>query len=100
MTTLVALETGVVEIVNVPVKPPVGTVTEAGTLATPGLLLDRETTVVSGAATLTITVPLDASPPATVDGFTSRFVNAVGAGAACATKLRVVENGPGVPAVL
>jgi hypothetical protein len=82
MTTLVVLATGEVAIVNDPVKPPVGTVTVAGTPATAGLLLDREMTVVSGAETLTITVPLDESPPATVVGLMSRFVNAVGAGAA------------------
>jgi hypothetical protein len=82
MTTLVVLATGDVAIVNVPVKPPVGTVTLAGTLATDGLLLDSEITVESGAETLTTTVPLDASPPATVAGLTSRVVSAVGAGAA------------------
>ena len=82
MTTLVVLATADVAIANVPVKPPVGTVTLAGTLATAGLLLDREITVESGAETLTTTVPLDASPPATVAGLTSRVVSAAGAGAA------------------
>src|SRR4051794_2672612 len=75
MTTLVLLATGEVATVNVSVKPPVGTVTVAGTLATPGLLVDRETTVVSGAETLTMTVPLDAAPPATVAGLMSRLVS-------------------------
>ena len=100
MTTSVALVTDEVVIAKVPVKPPVGTVTVAGTLATAGLLLDRETTVVSGAETLTITVPLDESPPATVAGLTSRFVSEVGSGAGRGRTLRVAENAPGVPAVL
>src|SRR5262245_37692894 len=100
MTTLVLAATGEVVIVNEPVNWPVGTVTVAGTLATAGLLLERAMTVVSGAATLTMTVPLDSSPPATVVGFTSRFVNDVGGGAGSGVKLLVAENAPGVPAVL
>ena len=100
IVTVVLAATADVVIVKVPVKPPVGTVTLAGTLATAVLLLESETTVVSGAATLTITVPLEASPPATVDGLTSRFVSAVGGGAACGVKLRAADQAPGVPAVL
>ena len=71
ITTVVVVETAAVEIKKVPVKPPVGTVTLAGTLATAGLLLESEITVVSGAASLTITVPLDRSPPTTVVGLMS-----------------------------
>ena len=77
-------------------KPPVGTVTLAGTLATAGLLLDSEITAVSGAASLTITVPLDRSPPTTVVGLMSRFVSVVGGGAACGWKLRTADQAPGV----
>jgi hypothetical protein len=99
IVTVVLDCTADVVIVNVPVKPPVGTVTLAGTPATAGLLLESAMTVVWGAATLTTTVPLDPSPPATVDGFTSRFVNAVGGGGACGVKLRVADQAPATPAV-
>jgi hypothetical protein len=100
IVTVVLAATAVVVIVNVPVKPPVGTVTLAGTLATAGLLLESETTVVWGAAALTITVPLDALPPTTVDGLMSTFVTVVGGGGACGVKLRVADHAPGTPAVL
>jgi hypothetical protein len=99
MVTVVLAATAAVVIVNVPVNPPVGTFTLAGTPATAGLLLESETTVVSGAATLTITVPLEALPPTTADGLTSTLVTAVGGGGACGVKLRAADQAPGVPAV-
>ena len=80
---------------------PVGTVTLAGTWATAGLLLESATTVPpSGAAALTMIVPLVASPPATVVGLMSTFVTEVGGGGACAVKLRVADHAPGTPAEL
>ena len=46
-----------------------GTVTLAGTVATPVLLLDRLTTAPPlGAAALNVTVPVDELPPVTLDG--------------------------------
>jgi len=100
ITTAVVACTTAVVIANVPVKPLVGTVTLAGTPATAGLLLESEMTVVSGAGTLTMTVPLDVFPPTMVVGLTSRFVSTVGGGGACGVKLRVADQAPGTPAVL
>src|SRR6266852_1721931 len=52
------------------VVPP-GTVTLAGTEATPGLLLERATVVPpAGAAIASVTVPCAVLPPATVEGLT------------------------------
>jgi hypothetical protein len=46
------------------------TVTFVGTLAAPGLLLDRFTTApLAGAGPVKITVPVDEVPPITVVGF-------------------------------
>jgi hypothetical protein len=100
MTTEVVAATAEVEIVKSPTKLPVGTVTVEGTLATAGLLLESETTVVSGAAALTMSVPLVASPPTTVVGLISRFVNAVGGGGVCGVKLRTADQAPATPAEL
>ena len=99
ITTLLLAVTAEVVIVNVPVNPPAGTVTLAGTLATAALLLESAITVVCGAAVLTITVPLVALPPSTVVGLMSRFVSDVGGGGACGVKLRVANQAPATPAV-
>ena len=100
IVTVVLTDTADVVMVNVPVNWPVGTVTLAGTCATAGLLLESATTVVSGAAALTMMVPLVASPPATVAGLMSTLVTVVGGGGACAVKLRVADHAPGTPAEL
>src|SRR5213593_2263951 len=99
MVTVVFAATAVVEIGNVPVKPLAGIVTLAGTLATAGLLLDSATTALgSGAPTLNTTVPLDASPPTTVEGFVDIVESVAGGGAACGVKLRTSLHAPAVPA--
>ena len=99
IVTVVLAATAVVEIGNVPVKSLAGIVTLAGTLATAALLLDSATTAFgSGAPTLNTTVPLDAFPPTTVEGFVDIVDKVAGGGAACGVKLRVSDHAPGVPA--
>ena len=63
--------TALVLMVKVAVVAPSGTVTPAGTLATPELLLDSATRIPSlGAAELSVTVPVDEPPPVTLLGLT------------------------------
>ena len=98
--TVVEAATAEVEMTNVPVNEFAGTVVVAGTLATPGLLLDSETTVsVAGPADITM-VPLEPSPPTTVVGLTSTLVSTAGGGGACAVKLRTADHAPADPAEL
>ncbi|HEV3485118.1 MAG TPA: hypothetical protein VG106_06905, partial [Vicinamibacterales bacterium] len=62
--------TAVVEMVKLAPLLPAGTVTLAGTVATPGLLLESDTiTPPDGAAVVSVTVPCEELPPTTVDGF-------------------------------
>src|SRR5437870_5964260 len=69
MGTPVEEPTGVVFTVKVALVALPGTVTLAGTLATPGLLLDRLTTAPPlGAGALSVTVPVEELPPVTLDG--------------------------------
>src|SRR5712691_2932450 len=69
MVTTVEEPTGLVLTVKDAVVPPVGTVTLAGTVAAPGLLLDRLTTAPPlGAGALSVTVPFEELPPVTLDG--------------------------------
>lgn len=57
-----------VVIVNVTDEAPAGTVTEVGTVATVVALLVNVTTKASGETPDNVTVPVDVSPPLTVDG--------------------------------
>ena len=59
---------------------PAGTVTLAGTAATPGLLLERETTAPPvGAGPLRVTVPVeDCAPPTTLVGLSVSAERVVG----------------------
>jgi hypothetical protein len=62
--------TGRVVTVKVALVAPAGTVTLAGTVATPVLLLERETTAPPlGASALSMTVPVEGDPPLTLVGF-------------------------------
>jgi hypothetical protein len=66
----VFVATGLVVTVNVAVVAFGATVTLAGTLAAPVLLLDRLTTApLAGAGPVKVTVPVEVVPPITVVGF-------------------------------
>jgi len=100
MVTTVLVDTGDVPIVKPAVKLLDGAVVVAGTLATAGWLLDSEITAPpSGAPVLNTTVPLDALPPMTVDGFVSRLPSTAGGGGSCGVKLRTADHGPATPAL-
>ena len=63
--------------VKVALVCPAGMVTLAGTVATPGLLLKRETTAPPlGAGALNMTLPVDGDPPLTLDGLSESEVRA------------------------
>jgi hypothetical protein len=100
IVTSVLVVTAEVETTNVPVKPFGATVVVAGTLATAGLLLYSEITPPSVAATSVTAVPLDPSPPTTVEGLRPRVDSCAGGGAACGVKLRTVDHAPATPAEL
>jgi hypothetical protein len=69
MVTEVDEPTALVLTVKLALVAPAATVTLAGTVATPVLLLDRLTTTPPlGAAALSVTVPVDELPPVTLDG--------------------------------
>jgi len=90
--------------VTVALVAPTGTVTLAGTVATAVLLLESVTSAPpEGAAAVKVTVPVEKLPPTTDVGLTltaDRLAGAGTAGAACAVKRRVEENGPATPAAL
>ena len=70
IVTEVGAVTGNVAIVNLAVLAPAETVTLAGTVATPVLLLASVTTApLAGAAADKVTVPWEDVPPVTVAGF-------------------------------
>jgi hypothetical protein len=79
MVALFSAETGLVEIGNVAVVAPAGTVTLLGTEATLGLLEASATTIPpEGAAPLIVTVPRAVLPPVTEDGFMTNPVSVAG----------------------
>ncbi len=69
MVTELDEPTALVLTVKLALVVPPATVTLAGTVATPVLLLDRLTTAPPpGAAALSVTVPVEELPPVTLDG--------------------------------
>src|SRR6266852_3248240 len=77
MFTLVLLATALVLIAKVAEEVPAATVTVAGTVATPVLLLDRLTTAPpAGAFPANVTVPCEDDPPVTVAGFAVKVLSA------------------------
>ena len=93
--------TACVVTVNVALVPPAATVTLAGTVATPVLLLDSATTAPPvGAAAVSVAVPCDEVPPTTLVGLTDSAESDGADAAACGVKLRTEENAPVVPAAL
>lgn len=101
---MVVTLSGDVVTVTVALVAPAGTVTLAGTVATAVLLLESVTSAPpDGAAAVNVTVPVEELPPTTDVGLTltaDRLAGAGTAGAACAVKRRVEENGPATPAAL
>jgi hypothetical protein len=79
--TEVELLTLLVETVKVALWPPAGTVTLAGTVATPLLLLASVTTVPpAGASSVSITVPCEVLPPLTEIGLSAKEAMVTGEG--------------------
>src|SRR5437879_4702680 len=71
MVTVVGAATGLVATLKVTLVDPSAMVTESGTLATLVSLLDRETMAPPlGAGALSVTVPVEESPPVTLDRLT------------------------------
>jgi hypothetical protein len=82
--------TGTVVIVNVTVVCPAGTVTLAGTVAAV-LVSDRDTTAPPvGAVPFSVTVPVEETPPTTVDGL--RFTDSSAAGVTVRFALRLLPE--------
>ena len=78
-----AVEVGTVDVltVNVAVVAPAATVTLAGTVAAAVLLLDSATTAPpTGAATFSVTAPVDEIPPVTAAGFRLTDASVTGTG--------------------
>jgi hypothetical protein len=65
---MVAAATGVVDTVNGAVAAPTGTVTLTGTAADVELLESVTTAPPTGAASIKVTVPVEAVPPVTATG--------------------------------
>jgi len=82
--------TGRVVTVKVALVAPAGTVTLAGTVATPGLLLERETRAPPvRAGPLSMTLPVEGDPPFTLVGFSVTEAR-VGGGACGVTLSKAV----------
>src|SRR5437016_14574248 len=93
MVTEVVVDTGLVLTVKVALVALPGTVTLAGTLATPGLLLDRLTTAPPlGAGALSVTVPVEELPPVTLVGLRLSAESVGGAGVREGEADRVVPS--------
>src|SRR5947199_167983 len=81
MVPTVEEPTGLVLTVKVALVLPAGTVTLAGTVAAPVLLLDKLTTAPPlGAGALSVTVPVEELPPVTLDGLRLSEESVGGAG--------------------
>jgi len=101
MVIVVLAVTGNVVIVNVPVKLKLAAVTLGGTLATAGLLLVSAISAPpSGAVDANTTVPLDRSPPTTIEGLVENVDNVGGGGAGCGVNVRTADHAPATPARL
>jgi hypothetical protein len=82
IVTEVELLTLLVETVKVALVAPAGTVTLAGTVATPVLLLASVTSVPpDGATPLSVTVPCEVLPPLTEVALSAKEARGTGAGA-------------------
>jgi hypothetical protein len=83
MVIRVEVVTALVFIVKTAPVAPAGMITLAGTVATAGLLVDRETRVPPrGAGAFSATLPVDGDPPWTLSGFSVSEVR-VGPGEDC-----------------
>ncbi len=77
--TAVELGTEMVVIVKVALVAPLDTVTDGGTVATDGLLLDSDTLAPPlGAGLFNVTVPVEVFPPTTLEGFNCSELTAGG----------------------
>jgi hypothetical protein len=83
---VVEFVTGLVDTVRSALVAPAATVTPAGTVATVGLLLESATTAPpAGAAVFRVTVPIRATPPATVVGLRLNEERVAGVGVTVST---------------
>src|SRR3989442_15195676 len=92
MVTEVDVATALVLTVKVAVVPPAGTVTLDDTVATPGSVLESETSAPPlGASPLSVTVPVEELPPVTLAGLR---LSEEGAGAGGVTESEAVWAPP------
>jgi hypothetical protein len=84
MVAFVSAATSRVVTVNVALVAPAGTVTDAGTRATPSLLESRTSIPLAGALAVSVTVPSLFAPASTVAGVTENCTSRVGVGLAAA----------------